>query len=65
MKKLIVTTQTETITEYHLSTESAMNRLKDIKLHNEVITSQIEAVVKHIEVKESQPITSQHYTLIK
>lgn len=64
MKKLVIVTQIETIVEYHASSQSAMDRLLYIRSKQQVITSQINDVVKHIEIKEGPKVTQTQYAKV-
>ena len=67
MKKLTVVCKGETMTEYHSSVESANNRVSWLCKHFEVVSFELQDVVKHVEIKseESKQITKENYSKIQ
>lgn len=65
MKKLTVVCKDKVITEFQASSEAASLRLVEICKKNEVISSEIQDAVRHIEVLETKERTLTNYSKIK
>lgn len=63
IKKLVVITDTMTIVE-HLNASQVEARLNYIRSKHKVITHEIKAIIKHVEVKSQPEITATQYAKV-
>lgn len=66
MKKLeVIIKDGDPIVEYHSSSLAAMNRLAELCMKHDVVSSCTSDVFKHLELKGEPKVTSESYVKIK